>query len=259
MRHVAVVMPAYNEAESLKEFVPEVVRAVSALADHVSVIVVDDCSSDSTSSVLSALHVPDGASISSLRNPVNLGHGPSALRAYAAGVDSGADWIVHVDGDGQFVGDDVAAVLRQLELTPSAHGLRRHRADPWYRKVATLLVFTGASALAGGRVPDVNTPLRAYQRPTLERLLANTPPSALVPHVHFSILERRWRLPVTHVRVRHVARRGRSAEGSMWGGAVVIPKLPPRRLLVFIGRAACEIWRYQVLRADPGRVVLTGP
>ncbi|WP_210480563.1 glycosyltransferase [Naasia sp. SYSU D00948] len=256
MTHVAVVMPAFNEADALREFVPEVVRAVRRVADRVSVVVVDDASADGTADAVRELDLPAGVTVAAIRNDENLGHGPSALRAYAAGYSTGAEWIVHVDGDGQFLGEDVAAVVAQLAFEPAARGVRRHRRDPWYRKAATLVVMLGASALAGGRIPDVNTPLRAYRRPVLGRLLAATDAMALVPHVHFSILERTWRLGVGKVRVRHVARRGRSAEGSMWGGGAVAPKLPPRRLLVFIGRAAVEVWHFRVRRAAPRPVPL---
>lgn len=255
--HVAVVMPAFNEVESLREFVPEILAALAEAADRITVVVVDDCSSDGlTVDLFDTSAVPSEVRIEILRNEVNLGHGPSALRAYVAGYESGAEAVVHVDGDGQFLGADVARVLAGLAATPVVHGVRRHRTDPWYRKAVSLLVMVAVCALARVRVVDVNTPLRAYRRVELARLLRRTNRAALVPHVHFSILERRWGFGVTEIKVRSVPRRGRNVEGSMWGGARSAPRLPPLPLLRFIGRAGRELWRFRVRGTDPQPVAL---
>ncbi|WP_136585961.1 glycosyltransferase family 2 protein [Microbacterium hydrothermale] len=240
--HVAIVIPAFNEAVALPSFLAEIRGSFDDVGASVTVIVVDDASTDETGEVASPL-----ASV--VRVPGNRGHGPTALRAYAEGLRSGADVIVHVDGDGQFYGDDIVRVAAALDRTQAdvVHGVRRGRTDPWFRRALSGLVRLAVLILCGRSVPDVNTPLRAYNPRVLESLLCDVPPTALVPHVHFSIAEARSRLRVRYVSVASIPRRGGLAQGTMWGSGRSRVVFPPKRLLSFAARAIAELWRIDII------------
>lgn len=236
--HLAIVMPAYNEQEGIRGFIDEIREHVSPLADRLSFVVADDRSTDDTAAGLSEIADVDVQTQSS-----NRGHGPTALAAYRAGLDLSPDAIVHVDGDGQFVGADLARVVSAFERSGAdvVHGVRRDRTDPWYRRALTGAVSLMVALAAGRRIPDVNTPLRAY-RPEAARMLVEAVPSAaLVPHVHFSLAEARSGLDVRYIAVRSIPRRGESASGTMWGGGVKA-WLPPQRLRKFAVEALREVW-----------------
>ncbi len=164
--HVAVVIPAFNEAEALPSFLAEIHASFESIGVSVSVIVVDDASTDATSDAAAPL-----ADV--IRSPRNQGHGPTALAAYEQGLRSGAGIIVHVDGDGQFYGDDIARVASALDHAEAdvVHGVRRGRTDPWFRRALSGLVRFAVFLLCGRSVPDVNTPLRAYGQAALRRLV----------------------------------------------------------------------------------------
>ncbi|QNA91982.1 MULTISPECIES: glycosyltransferase [unclassified Microbacterium] len=101
LRHLAIVMPAFNEAEGIRGFIDEIRECVSPLADRVTFHVADDRSTDTTATVF------DGISDVDVEvQPLNRGHGPTALAAYRAGLAADPDLLVHVDGDGQFYGSD---------------------------------------------------------------------------------------------------------------------------------------------------------
>jgi len=240
--HVAVVIPAFNEAEALPSFLAEIRASFAAVGRSVTLIVVDDASTDDTSEAGSAF-----ADV--VRSPINRGHGPTALAAYGEGLRSGAGVIVHVDGDGQFYGDDIAHVATALDRSQHdvVHGVRRRRTDPWFRRCLSALVRFAVLILCGRFVPDVNTPLRAYHPDILARLVDGVPADALVPHVHFSIAEARDRLRVGYVAVASIPRRGAVAQGTMWGAGRARAILPPRRLVRFAGRALAELWRIDIL------------
>lgn len=249
LQHLAVVMPAYNEAEGLESFLRDIADHVTPVVGRLSIVVVNDRSTDATADVLAEL----AASVPGLHvinSETNRGHGPSALAAYRAGLELAPDAIVHVDGDGQFRGSDFPRVVAALEGADVVHGVRQNRVDPWFRKALTASVGAVIALVARHRIPDVNTPLRAYQPAALTRLLECCPPDALVPHVHFSLAERRLGLTVRYARVQSIPRRGSAATGTMWGAAPVAPKLPPKRLREFSRRAATEVWRYSL---RPGR------
>lgn len=243
---LTVVMPAYNEAQGLPGFVHEIADAVRPHTDRLRIVVVNDKSTDDTAAVLESLsaELPELIVVNS---PRNQGHGPTALAAYRAGLETAPDAVLHVDGDGQFVGEDFPGIIDALEHVQVVHGVRTGRDEPWFRRALTGSVGAGVALLARGRVPDVNTPLRLYRAATLRRLLDVCPSDALVPHVHFSIAEQRHHVPRAFVPVRSIPRRGGSSTGTMWGATPAKPKLPPKRLLQFSARAAGEVWRYDVL------------
>ncbi len=244
LQHLVVVMPAYNEAEGLPGFLDEILEQVTPLAQRVSLVVVNDRSTDQTASVLTSLE-KELPGLVVVDAEVNRGHGPTALAAYRAGLALNPDALVHVDGDGQFLGTDFPRLVRALEQTgvDVVHGVRGNRTDPWFRTVLTGCVGMLAAIAVGRRIPDVNTPLRAYRPAAIAQLLSLVPEDALVPHVHFSLAEQRLGFAVRYCRVRSIPRRGSIATGTMWGEAHALPKLPPKRLREFSARAIAEVWR----------------
>ncbi|WP_400994324.1 glycosyltransferase family 2 protein [Agromyces sp. GXQ0307] len=241
--HLVVVMPAYNEAEGLPGFLAEIDEHLAPLAVRLSIVVVDDRSTDETFRVLRELEAELPALVP-IRADENRGHGPSALAAYRAGLERSPDLVLHVDGDGQFHGSDLAKTVRASVSTSAdvVHGVRRGRGDPWFRRALTFAVGVVVWAAVGRRVPDVNTPLRAYRPAPLAELLAAVPTDALVPHVHFSLAEVRRGYSVRYVEVASLPRRGSNQSGTMWG-VERQPKLPPKRLRRFAVAAAAELWR----------------
>lgn len=251
IHRLAIVMPAYNEAEGIRGFIDELREAVTPLAEEVSFHIADDRSTDATPHMFD-----DVADVTVDVQPENRGHGPTALAAYRLGLATDPEIIVHVDGDGQFLGSDFRRLVDALvrENADVVHGIRDGRTDPWYRKVLTGSVGTLIAFAAGRRVPDVNTPLRAYRPAALRALVDAVPTTASVPHVHFSLAEARAGFRVRYVRVTSVPRRGESTQGTMWGHPTAM-RLPPRRLRQFAASALGEVWRLSLRPSAPLRNV----
>lgn len=249
--HLAIVMPAYNEVEGIGGFVDEIREAVAPLADRVSFHIADDRSTDGTASAF------DGVSDATVEvQPQNRGHGPTALAAYRAGLAADPDVLVHVDGDGQFYGSDFARLISALlrEDADVVHGVRDGRTDPWYRQTLTAAVGALIAVTAGRRIPDVNTPLRAYRPAALRVLIDALPADASVPHVHFSLAEARAGFRVRYLRVASIPRRGSSTVGTMWGRASRV-SLPPKRLRQFVRSALSEAWTLSLRPSAPLRTL----
>ncbi len=236
MTSVCVVMPAYNEAEGISSFLQELREN---LVDYeTTFVVVNDCSRDSTQSAVTEL-ANTGFPASVQTNATNSGHGPSTMNALRAGLESGADIVVAVDGDGQFVGADV----RQLVVAVArgsvdiCEGVRTSRSDPAYRKVTTATT----RALVWSRVRklprDANTPLRVYKRSALESLIDAIPPLAMTPNLFISMLARQRGLIVLEVAVQSIPRRGSESIGTTWGRGSL---LPGKRFVLFCVSATRE-------------------
>jgi len=105
---IAVVIPAYNEQESIAAVVATV-NSVST--DEVTMIpvVVNDCSKDSTYKIISALNCV------ALDLPINLGIGGAVQTGIKYAFNNGFDYAVQIDGDGQHPAARIPDLMRELQ------------------------------------------------------------------------------------------------------------------------------------------------
>lgn len=265
---VAFAIPAYNEADGIGGFLREIDDCFRDWDGDVSLVVVDDRSTDATTSVLEELRDDLASQLRVVRMEKNSGHGPTVLRAYREAIATGASMILQVDGDGQFDVRDVRRVADDLRNCRAdvAIATRRLRQDPWFRKVLTRALRFFLQRRTGLRVADPNCPLRAYQASVLEVLLDQVPDAAAVPNVYLAVLADGAGLSTAELIVEHRDRRGDTAQGTMWGNRqrkIAIPK----RLVVFVWRAfqECRVFLrgldFASLTESVGRVrsVSSGP
>ena len=236
---VAIVMCAYNEAQGIAEFVSELAKTFEV---HQPIFfVVDDCSTDETSSVLQELRDRHQVNVVVERNRVNLGHGPSTIRALLLGIESQSEYVISIDGDGQFVGLDVCAMYEVMleKKADVCEGVRRFRTDFAYRKVVTKFVRFLVKMKCGESPADANTPLRIYRSQRLELLLSGIRTNSLIPNLFLSAKSRRLKFVIEEFPVLSIPRRGGSTQGVTWGANKSI--FPNKKFLKFC-LAACKEW-----------------
>lgn len=238
-RRVAVVMPAYNEASGIGGFLEEISADFRSVNMDAVIGVVDDCSTDKTVSEVRSLQASSDCDITVVSNDENVGHGPSSIRAWRLGLSFDTSVVVHVDGDGQFDGADIARVAAACQDADGAVGIRAQRTDPWFRRLVTMSLRRFIRVLSGVNIQDANSPIRAYQSHALEALLASLPEAPLIPSVYLSVATRTQDLNVVELEVTSHDRRGDTATGSTWGEAP-LPLIPSRRLVTFVWNAARE-------------------
>ena len=237
--HVAVAIPAYNEADGIAEFLREIDEALCPLLERLTLVVVDDASTDGTADVVEALAPEISAETIVVRRTVNSGHGPNLRLAYDRALESGAEIVLQVDGDGQFLGADLRRLLVLLEDgAPSVCGVRRFRQDPWVRMTLTKFVRVYVSAAFGVPTRDANCPFRGYHSDVLAALLPQLPADAMVPNLYLTVLAARAGVTMVEVDVSHRVRRGHSAQGTTWRGRR--KSLVPWRLISFSAKALRE-------------------
>lgn len=248
---VSVAIPAYNEAEGIGGFLQEIDRALAPSAGSLTLVVVDDASSDGTAEVLEATRPSLTGELVVVASSENRGHGPSLMAAYRRALQDGPDYVLQVDGDGQFHGSDLRRVL--VLLMDEAHavsGVRRFRQDPWFRMTMTRLVRTYVRQSFNVLARDANCPLRGYDAAVLRDLLPLLPRNALVPNLYLTVLASRRGLALLEVDVSHRVRRGRSAEGSGLGRSTRSPI--PWRLVRFSLLALRESRAFRSMMDTPG-------
>ena len=158
-----VQIPCLNEEETLPATVNDIPREVPGI-DKVEILVIDDGSTDRTSEVARDLGVDH-----IVKFPKNRGLG----HAFKAGFDTclklGADIIVNTDGDNQYYGPDIAALVQPI-LEKRAHIVIGDRQTSgighfsffkrWLQGLGSRVI----SRLAHIEVPDVASGFRAFSR-----------------------------------------------------------------------------------------------
>src|SRR3954454_13226868 len=168
---LVVTIPALNEEKTIAQVVRGVPRNIPGI-DEVEVIVVNDGSSDNTPT-----EAADAGAI-----VINLPGGGGLGMVFRTGFEHamrrGADFIVNIDGDGQFNPADIAKLVRPL-LEDQADFVTCSRfADPALRPQMPVVKYLGNQAVTrminwvcgGTCFTDVSCGFRAFNREAAYRL-----------------------------------------------------------------------------------------
>ena len=117
MAGTLVVIPTYNERESLADTIARVRAAVP----EASVLVVDDSSPDGTGELADELAAADVA-VHVLHRRTKDGLGAAYLEAFRWALERGFDVIVQLDADGSHLPEQLPRLLAALEPTDAAGG-----------------------------------------------------------------------------------------------------------------------------------------
>jgi glycosyltransferase involved in cell wall biosynthesis len=235
---LTIVMPVFNEAEGIEEFIEEIRFNFKKIKP--TILAVDDCSNDSTWLILNKMQ-KNSADLILLKNEINLGHGQSTHRALRHGLMEKSNFIMSVDGDGQFLGDEMFGFFERFCTTNFnyAEGCRVSRNDPWFRKIISIVTKILVFAKSGRRAIDANTPCRIYKADTLHNLIENIEKTSLVPNLRMSILARKEQFEIFYFSLTSIPRRAKSTQGSSWGSRKTI--FPNRKLITFCRKAIMEL------------------
>jgi glycosyltransferase involved in cell wall biosynthesis len=156
---VSIVIPAYNEVESIAG----VVRELREAADWREIIVVDDGSTDDTANQAEAA----GGTV--IRQPYNKGNGASVKAGIRAAT---GEYLLIVDGDGQHQPADAIRLVSHLGTYDLVVGARSAvtQAGPMRRAGNALLNWL-AGYLAERTIPDLTSGFRGARVDYLREFL----------------------------------------------------------------------------------------
>jgi glycosyltransferase involved in cell wall biosynthesis len=201
---VSIVMPAWNEATIIEECVREWYEEVVSKLDGAELIVVDDCSTDSTGKIVASLgdRLPG---VHCVRPEKNGGHG----KALRVGFDRARQpFVFQTDSDRQHLPADFWKLWELRDRADFVFGIRKRRADGPTRIVITRSMRMLNLLIWGVWVRDANCPFKLMRREALMKVLEQVPRDCFIPMVLVSILARKMGFRVVEARVEHLPRTG---------------------------------------------------
>jgi len=173
MTKLIVQIPCLNEETTLAETISAIPRQIPGV-DRVEVLVIDDGSTDRTISVAESAGADH---IVSLKNHKGLAN------AFKMGLESsvrrGADIVVNTDGDHQYKGENIPALIvpilkKEADIVIGERPIEEIPDFPWIKKKGQRLASFIVRTLAGIEVKDVTSGFRAYSRDAALRINIQT-------------------------------------------------------------------------------------
>lgn len=164
---ISVIIPLYNENQSLGELHEKLVEVVDRLALSAEFIFVDDGSIDESFTVLQAMHAKDSrvAVLQFRRN-----YGKSAALAEGFSRATGR-YIVTMDADLQDDPAEIPGLIAKLEEGYDlVSGWKKERFDPFIKRVSSKIFNLVTGMMTNVRMHDMNCGLKIYRREVVQTI-----------------------------------------------------------------------------------------
>lgn len=166
---ISVVVPLYNEAESLPELESWIRRVMQENKFSYEVIFVDDGSTDTSWEVIEGLAKANPA-VRGVRFRRNYGKSPALNTGF---VRAQGDVVITMDADLQDSPDEIPELYRLIteERYDLVSGWKQKRYDPLSKTIPTKLFNATARKVSGIRnLHDFNCGLKAYRRDVVKHI-----------------------------------------------------------------------------------------
>lgn len=164
----SVIIPAYNEEESLNELVASIVESFRKIGKSFEIIFIDDGSTDSTLDILKGFSKDkNNIHVYSFRR--NMGKSPALTLGFQKAVGK---YILTMDADLQDDPQNIERLLKKMnEGFDMVSGWRKNRKDSPL-KVVSSKIFNSivVPKLFGLKLNDLNCGLKLYKREVIENL-----------------------------------------------------------------------------------------
>jgi len=105
---ILIIVPCFNEEENI----PIVVKEIRTNIPEADILIINDCSTDSTSMVAHGVN-----NLLVIDLPVNLGIGGAVQTGFKYAARNDYDFAVQLDGDGQHIASEALRLIDYLKLT----------------------------------------------------------------------------------------------------------------------------------------------
>jgi undecaprenyl-phosphate 4-deoxy-4-formamido-L-arabinose transferase len=196
IQKVSVVIPVYNEQESLPELIRRTDAACATLNRDYEILLVDDGSSDDSAHMLSLAAQAPGSHIVAVLLNRNYGQ-HSAIMAGFSHVTG--DLIITLDADLQNPPEEIPRLVEKADEGYDVVGtVRQNRQDSIFRKSASKMINRLIQRTTGKAMGDYGCMLRAYRRHIIDAMLNCHERSTFIPILANTFARRAVEIPVLH-------------------------------------------------------------
>ena len=169
MKDISVVIPLYNEAESLPELHEWIVRVMNENNFSYEVIFIDDGSSDNSWQVIDDISTRD-ANVKAIKFRRNYGKSPAL---YCGFREAQGKVVITMDADLQDSPDEIPELYKMITVDgyDLVSGYKQKRYDPITKTLPTKLFNATARKVSGIRnLHDFNCGLKAYDSKVVKNI-----------------------------------------------------------------------------------------
>jgi undecaprenyl-phosphate 4-deoxy-4-formamido-L-arabinose transferase len=198
---VSIVIPVYNEEQSLPELLRRTEAACLQLQHEFEIILVDDGSRDDSAQILQDAAEREGSPVVAVI--LNRNYGQHA--AIMAGFEQcKGDVIITLDADLQNPPEEIPRMVAQAELGYDVVAtVRSNRQDSAWRRWPSRLINLAVQRSTGVAMSDYGCMLRAYRRTIVDAMLACRERSTFIPILANSFARHTTEILVEHAEREH--------------------------------------------------------
>ncbi len=203
---VSIVIPVYNEHESLKLLHEKIVTVMQGLNLPWETIYVDDGSRDGSTAILIDMQRADPHVIVAMQRR-NFGKTMALAAGFAL---AHGEVLITMDADLQDEPAEIPNLLRAMnDGYDVVIGMRQQRVDPLSKKLPSWFANTTTRLLTGLDIHDMNSGLKLYRRECIQRITLYGDMHRYIPILAYFAGFRVLEVPVVH----HPRQFGRSKYG----------------------------------------------
>lgn len=160
MNKVLLIIPAYNEAENIKNVIAE----VKSDLPQVDILVVNDCSTDETLDILKKTQ-----GITYISQPFNLGYSNAVQLGFKYAVQYEYDYVIQFDGDGQHIASEAGKLLTvaqnsDFDIVIGSRYKSNMYKQSFFRKLGTDFFSFMIKAVCNVKISDPTSGLQVLTR-----------------------------------------------------------------------------------------------
>ncbi len=166
---VSIVVPLYNERESLAELAEWVGRVCRAGGLSYEVVFVDDGSTDGSWKVVERLAAAEPGVVRGIKFSRNYGKSAALYSGFEA---ARGEVVITMDADLQDSPDEIPELRRMIlqEGYDLVSGWKKERHDPLGKRLPSKFFNATTRAVSGIRLHDMNCGLKAYRRSVVKSI-----------------------------------------------------------------------------------------
>jgi dolichol-phosphate mannosyltransferase len=216
---LAIVIPAYNEAEHIPGLLRDWQPVFNATGVPYTIIFIDDGSTDDSQTLLKSLQTANPHL--QVHRQKNAGHGPAIIKGY--NIAGEAEWVFQIDSDHQLDPAAFEKLWEQRENYDLLLAQRNEGHNAAARRMLSRTAVAMVQLLYGAGIEDANCPYRLIRGTHLQEALKKVPPGSFAPNILLTswFIRKKSRIFTTVVNRREEGQRPSTISGYMIRGALL--------------------------------------